>query len=151
MKKGPKDRKTKLDQSYGIAKKYQISHEQWQVMHPCLPPAKIKLKAGRPRMEDRKAMTAILYVLRTGIQWEALPHSLGAKSTVHDRFQEWVEARVFLKLWQQGLISLAVMEKLDLQWQAADGSMVKAPLGGEKKRSQSNRPRQVGMQTQSAH
>jgi putative transposase len=36
-------------------------------------------------MENRKALTAILYLLRTGCQWEALPRSLGAKSTVHDR------------------------------------------------------------------
>lgn len=102
-------------------------------------------------MEDRKAMNAIWYVLRTGIQWEALPHSLGAKSTVHDRFQEWVKEGVFLKLWQQGLLSLEVLEKLDLEWQAADGSMVKAPLGGEKKRSQSNRSRKVRMQAQSTY
>jgi len=42
-----------------------------------------------PRMNDRKAMSAIFYVLRTGCQWNALPRSLGASSTVHDRFQEW--------------------------------------------------------------
>jgi putative transposase len=48
-----------------------------------------KKKAGRPRMDDRKAMSAIFYVLRTGCQWNVLPRSLGASSTVHDRFQEW--------------------------------------------------------------
>ena len=37
-----------------------------------------KKKAGRPRMDDRKAMSAIFYVLRTGCQWNALPRSLGA-------------------------------------------------------------------------
>ena len=40
-----------------------------------------KKKAGRPRMDDRKAMSAIFYVLRTGCQWNALPRSLGASST----------------------------------------------------------------------
>jgi len=39
-------------------------------------------------MDDRKAFAAIVYVLRTGIQWNALPRELGASSTVHDRFQE---------------------------------------------------------------
>jgi transposase len=44
-----------------------------------------KKKSGRPRMNDRKAMNAIFYILRTGCQWKALPRSLGASSTVHDR------------------------------------------------------------------
>lgn len=77
-------------------------------------------------------MTAILYVLHTGLQWKVLPHSLGAKSTVRDRFQGWIREGVFLWLWQQGLLSLEVMQRLKLEWQAADGSMVKAPLGGKK-------------------
>jgi transposase len=41
-------------------------------------------RGGRPRMDDRKAMSAIFYVLPTGCQWNAVP-SLGASSTVHDR------------------------------------------------------------------
>ena len=53
-----------------------------------------KKKADRPRMDDRKAMSAIFYVLRTGCQWNALPRSLGASITGHDRFQEWRKAGV---------------------------------------------------------
>jgi transposase len=37
-------------------------------------------------MPDQQAFAAIVYVLRTGIQWNALPRELGASSTVHDRF-----------------------------------------------------------------
>ncbi len=40
-----------------------------------------KKKTGRPRMDDRKAMNAIFYVLRRGCQWKALPRSLGASSS----------------------------------------------------------------------
>ena len=54
-------------------------------------------------MDDRKAMSAIFYVLRTGCQWNALPRSLGASSTVHDRFQEWRKAGVFKQMWIDGL------------------------------------------------
>jgi putative transposase len=63
-----------------------------------LPPQKRKKKtAGRPRMNDsRNAMSAIFYVLRTGCQWNALPRSLGASSTAHDRFlQEWRKRLVY--------------------------------------------------------
>jgi putative transposase len=71
---------------------------------PSPPPTKKKKKAGRPRMNDRKAMSAIFYILRTGCQWNALPRSLGASSTVHDRFQEWRKADVlFKRMWIDGL------------------------------------------------
>ena len=52
----------------GVAKKYQISDELWEKMKPLLLPPKKKKKDGRPQMDDRKAMNAISYVLRTGCQ-----------------------------------------------------------------------------------
>ena len=56
------------------------------LLPPLLPPLKKKERFGHPRMDDRKAMSAIFYVLRTGCQWKALPRSIGAPSTaVHDR------------------------------------------------------------------
>ena len=91
----------------GIDEKYQIPDELWKRTQPLIPlPPKKKNKdrPGRPRMDDRKAMNAIFYVLRTGCQWNALPRSLGASSTVHDRFQEWRKAGVFERMWKEALI-----------------------------------------------
>jgi putative transposase len=63
---------------------YEIPDVLWDRIIPLLQPSR-KKKAGRPRMNDRKAMNAIFYVLRTGCQqWKALPRILGASSTVHD-------------------------------------------------------------------
>jgi len=76
-------------------------------------------------------MSAIFYVLRTGCQWKALPRSLGAPSTVHDRFQEWREAGVFEKMWKAGLIEYDIKKGIEWEWQSMDGAMTKAPLGGE--------------------
>ena len=57
-----------------------------------------------PRIPDRSSADAIFYVLRTGCQWQALDQIEScAHSTVHDRFQLWVEAGVFFKLWQTGV------------------------------------------------
>ena len=82
---------------------YEIPDVIWnRIIIPLLPPPKKKKKkkVGRTRMNDRKAMNAIFYVLRTGCQWNALPRSLGASSTVHDRFQDWrKEAGVFKRMW----------------------------------------------------
>ena len=83
---------------------YQIPDDLWERIEPMLPAPKPKKKPGRPRMEDRKAMAAILYVLDTGCCWKHLPRSLGAPSTVHDRFQEWRRAGVFQRLRQAGVI-----------------------------------------------
>jgi putative transposase len=129
------------DESLGIGSEYQISDALCERIKPLLPPPKPKKKPGRPRMDDRKAMTAIFYVLRTGCQWKALPRSLGAASTVHDRFQEWREAGVFERMWQAGVMEYDEVKGLDWEWQAMDGAMTKAPLGGKRNWSQPHRPR----------
>jgi putative transposase len=129
------------DEGLGIGSEYQISDALWERIKPLLPPPKPKKKPGRPRMDDRKAMTAIFYVLRTGCQWKALPRSLGAASTVHDRFQEWREAGVFERMWQAGVMEYDEVKGLDWEWQAMDGAMTKAPLGGKRNWSQPHRPR----------
>ncbi len=96
-----------------------------------LPMPKAKKKPGRPRAADRRLMTAIFYVLRTGIQWQALPRSLSAHSTAHDRFAEWQAAGVFERRWQEGLYAYDEEVGIEWAWQAMDGAMTKAPLGGQ--------------------
>lgn len=109
---------------------WRVPDELWERLRHRLPPEKPKPKGGRPRVPDRPALDAIFYVLRTGIQWKALPRELGAASTVHDRFQEWREAGVFSDGWQDALTKYDDLQGLDWAWQAMDGAMTKAPLGG---------------------
>ncbi|HEY4387474.1 MAG TPA: IS5 family transposase [Ktedonobacteraceae bacterium] len=108
---------------------WQVSDELWEHVSPFIPQAPSHAKGGRPRMPDRDALSAIIYVLRTGIQWNALPRELGASSTVHDRFQEWERAGVFRRLWQVGLQQYDELEGIQWEWQAVDGVMTKAPFG----------------------
>jgi putative transposase len=136
------------DDAFGVGPDYQLPDALWEQMVRVLPPPTPKKKDGRPRMDDRQAMTAILYVLRTGCQWKALPRSLGAPSTVHDRFQAWREARVFERLWQAGLLLYDELKGLEWEWQAMDGAMTKAPLGGEKGGQKSHRSREARDQTE---
>lgn len=114
-----------------VATEWRISDALWSQIEPLLPQKPPSPKGGRPRMPDRQAMEAIYYVLRTGCQWKALPRSLGAASTVHDRFQEWRQAGVFKRLWQAGLLEYDRRVGIDWEWQAMDGAMTKAPLGQE--------------------
>jgi putative transposase len=109
---------------------WRIPDELWARIEPLLPTARPHLKGGRPWAPARPVMDAIFYVLRTGGQWKALPRGLGAASTAHDRFQLWVEAGVFRRLWQAGLLEYDARVGIDWQWQAMDGALTKAPLGG---------------------
>jgi putative transposase len=107
-----------------------VSDDLWARVEPLIPPAPSHAKGGRTRVPDRPIFEAIVYVLRTGIQWNALPRELGASSTVHDRFQEWEEAGVFRQLWAVGLMDYDELQGIDWRWQALDGVMTKAPFGG---------------------
>ncbi len=129
-------------QDYGVAPEYQIPDELWWEIEPILLqtcPAKPKKKLGRPRMSDRQAMNAIFYLLRTGCQWNALPRSLGAYSTVHDRFQQWREAGVFEALWREGLMQYEEQKGIQWEWQSMDGAMTKSPLGKKRWECTGNR------------
>jgi transposase len=91
------------------------------------------LKCHRKRIDDRKAMDGIFFVLRTGCQWQALDATGICKHSVaHKRFQEWARAGVFFEFWWRGLMMYDATKGLQLNWQSLDGSTTKAPLGGEK-------------------
>ena len=87
---------------------------------------------GRPPLDLRKVFAGILYVLRTGIQWKALPkEQFGASSSIHRYFSFWTEKWVFHKLWKKWLAEYDEMKGITWEWQSADGSMGKSPLGKE--------------------
>jgi transposase len=77
----------------------------WERIEPLLPPRPLHpLGCHRSRVSDRDAMDAILLVLRTGMQWNALNATgVCSSSSAHRRFQEWEQAGVFAEIWRQGL------------------------------------------------
>ena len=111
-------------------KPWEVDDELWEQVAPLVPPAPSHARGGRPCTPDRQAFTTILYVMRAGIQWNALPRDLGASSTVHDRFLAWARAGFFRRLCEAGLLSYEELAGIDWEWQAADGAMAKAPFGG---------------------
>ena len=82
-------------------------------------------------MPPRQIFSAIVYVLRTGCQWKALPREFDSASAVHLHFQKWQQADFFLRLWQAGLAEYDEMEAIAWNWQSIDGAMHKAPLATE--------------------
>ena len=113
---------------------WRIPEWLWERIEPLLPERPSHpLGCHNPRVPDRDAMNAILLVLRTGMQWNALDLTgVCSSSSAHRRFQEWRAAGVFHEIWRQGLLEYDEQVGIDWDWLAADGAMTKAPLGGQK-------------------
>ena len=113
----------------------------WERIAPLLPKGKPHpWGVCRTRVDERRVLASILFVLREGCRWEALDYTgLCSHSTAHTRFQEWTQAGVFQKLWRLSLEEYDTLKGIDWSWLALDGAMTKAPLAGEKKRSKSHR------------
>ncbi len=83
-------------------------------------------------MDPRKVFEGIIYVLRTGCQWKAIPKDVyGSPSSIHKYFLEWKRQKVFVQLWRKGLAEYDELEGIAWRWQSIDGAMVKAPLATE--------------------
>jgi putative transposase len=108
---------------------WRVDDVLWAQLAPLLRSTKPRKKPGRPRRDDRQILDGIIWLLRTGAQWKALPAAFGPKSTCHARFQEWVASGAFAKAWALVLHTYDDLVGLDLTWQAADGCLTKAPLG----------------------
>jgi putative transposase len=109
---------------------WEVSDALWKRVEPLIPERVSHAKGGRPPEDDRKMFTAIVYVLRTGIQWNALPRERGASTTAYNRFRLWEKQGFFTQLWQSGLQEFDELVGIDWEWQSMDGVMTKAPLGG---------------------
>jgi len=112
---------------------WRIPDEVWARMEPLLPERLAHpLGCHNPRVPDRDAMNAILLVLRTGMQWNALSATgICSCSSAYRRFREWVDAGVFLEFWRRGLLTYDDQVGIEWEWLALDGALGKAPLGGE--------------------
>jgi len=142
-----------MDAEKPVPDDWRLSDELWEVLRELLPERKNthRFGGGRPPAPDRVCMEAILFVLRTGCQWKALDATRFCPgSTAHDRFQQWVQAGVFLTMWQTSLEAFDELDGLDWSWLSMDGCMTKAPLGGEKDREKPNRSRQARRQAKPA-
>ena len=119
---------------------WEITDEFWEEVKNLIPEKqrdpnkeyKRAAGAGRKPMESRKVLEAIFYVLRTGIQWKALPkEKFGASSSIHRYFMAWCKAGVFENMWKLGLERYNEIQGIDWEWLSIDGSMNKDPLAKE--------------------
>jgi putative transposase len=108
---------------------WRVDDALWALLAPILKSDKPRKKPGRPRRDDRAIFDGLIWLARTGAQWSQLPREFGPKSTVHERFSEWVANGALERAWAVLLQEYDDAIGLDWRWQAADGCIVKAPFG----------------------
>ena len=79
-----------------ISEKYQIKKDMWPDIEYALEKIGYKYNSGRPCIDALRALNGIFYILKTGMQWNALPRCFGSYSAVHRAFKK-LEALGFLK------------------------------------------------------
>jgi putative transposase len=109
---------------------WEVSDELWSAIAPILGEVDPPKRTGRPRVDARATLNAILFRLRSGCQWNQLPERFPDDSSVHRTFQRWVRLGLFERIWAVLVERCAELGGVDWAWQAADGAMGKARLGG---------------------
>ena len=85
----------------------------------------------KPKYSNRLYFSAMVYVLRNGIIWNALPREkFGwmSSSALHDKFQQWSIDCLITKIWQRGLAEYEELQGIAWTWQASDSTSIEAPL-----------------------
>jgi len=95
--------------------RYDLTDFEWSVIEPLLP----NKPRGVPRVDDRRVLNGIFWVLRSGAPWRDLPERYGAHTTCYNRFNRWRKAGVWDRLMD------AITEAYDGDIQMIDSSSVR--------------------------
>jgi len=109
---------------------WHVPDELWNDIEPITRKFDPPKHTGRSRVDQRGALDAIIFRLRTGCQWNQLPKQFPDDSSVHRTFQRWVQCGLLDKIWAALSGGYAELGGIDFQWQAADTAMSKARFGG---------------------
>ena len=71
--------------------RYELSDFEWNVILPLLP----NKSRGKPRVDERRVLNGIFWVLRAGVPWADLPERYGPPTTIYNRFNRWRKAGVW--------------------------------------------------------
>src|SRR5205823_13954763 len=106
----------------------------WRRVAPLLPRRRAHRHGGPPFCDDRSALRGILFVLKTGINWEDLPAEVFGVSgmTCWRRLQQWARAGVFRRLPNTLLDELGIKGRIDWSRAAFDSASIRAKKGGSR-------------------
>ena len=107
----------------------QLTDEQWLLICDLLPVPKPDPRGGRPRVDSRRCLEGILWVLRSGARWKDLPRSFPSYVTCWRRFAEWSLSGVWDRIWERLLKRLDEQGQINWSEGFADGSFSPAKKG----------------------
>ena len=111
-----------------------VTDELWELVEPILPKHVPSPKGGKPRTPDRVCLTGILFVLKTGIQWEDFPHEMGCCGmTLWNRLDAWRRAGVWDRLHRLLPDRPRGADRIDFSRVVVDAAHVRALAGGKKR------------------
>jgi transposase len=109
---------------------WEVNDELWNIIQPIIEELDPPACTGRTRIDLRSALNGVIYVMRTGSQWNHLPEQFGDDSSVHRTMQRWIAKGVFERIWALLIENCDELGAVDWKWQSADASMGKARFGG---------------------
>lgn len=118
---------------HGRMARYLIPDERWAIIEQLLSPRPARRRGGRPRLGDRRVLTGIVLVLKTGTPWDYLSQEMGCGSgmTGWRRLRDWQAAGAWDRLYRVLLDRLGQADLVDMDRAAADSMAVPALWGGQ--------------------
>jgi len=113
--------------------RHQLTDDEWELIQDVFPPPK---ETGRPRVDRRKVVDGILWILRTGAPWRDLPEEFGKWHTVWDLFDKWNADDTLDEILRRLTAAKVDVGDIDQDLWCIDGSVVRAArcaAGGGKK------------------
>ena len=123
---------------------WEVPDALWERIEPILMEFWPRKSTGRRPAHRRRTFNGVIFRMRTGCQWGELPAKYGPKSTVHDWFQRWAAGGILEKIWAVLVEACDDLGGVEWKWQAADGMLGKARVGGEKDGQEPHRPGEKG-------
>lgn len=80
-----------------MARLFWLSDEAWARINPHLPHG----KPGKPRVDDRRVLSGILYVLKVGCRWRDVPAEYGPATTVYNRYNRWSRRGIWQRMFER--------------------------------------------------
>ena len=80
-----------------MARLFWLSEEAWAAIEPHLPHG----RPGKPRVDDRRVISGILHVLKTGCRWRDVPSDYGPATTIYNRYSRWSQRGLWQRLFER--------------------------------------------------
>ena len=123
-----------------VVRRGELTDAQWELIQPLLPPQ--RPRTGRPALDHRLIVNAILWLTRTGAPWRDLPERYGSWKTVYSRFRRWSEQGIWNQVFEALLEEAQRRGDLDWDLHHIDSTIVRAHqhAAGARKRGIKTRP-----------